>query len=251
MSDQEGGKPQVDAEAAAAAAKAKAEAAAKAKAERQAIEAAKPAWERDPQAPETTDAADDPLVVALRTAHGDSLLSATKTAGDLTVVVARQAIRDVCRSLKDEQGFKMLVDICGAHYPKREEAALEVIYHVFNLDQNRRVRLRVTLGEGEQVPTVCPVWRGANWCERETYDMYGIRFSEHPDMTRILLWEGFNGYPLRKDFPVEGVDTGAAIYPEFYDESAGPVTGTGTGWKPPEPPAEESAADETPAGEEG
>jgi len=77
--------------------------------------------------------------------------------------------------------------------------------------------------------------------------MYGIGFEQHPDMTRILLWEGFNGYPLRKDFPVEGIDTGAAIYPEFYDEKAGPVAGTGTGWKPPEPPTE---PDEETAGAE-
>ena len=90
--------------------------------------------------------------------------------------------------------------------------------------------------DGEEVPTVTGVWRGANWCEREAYDMYGIRFTGHPDMTRILLWEGFNGYPLRKDFPIEGIDTGAAIYPEYYQEEAGPVIGTGTGWKPPEPP---------------
>ena len=88
------------------------------------------------------------------------------------------------------------------------------------------------------------VWKGANWAEREIYDMYGVRFSEHPDMSRILMWEGFNGYPLRKDFPVEGVDTGAAIYPEYYGDDAGPVAGTGTGWKPPEPPEEEPAPEE-------
>ena len=87
------------------------------------------------------------------------------------------------------------------------------------------------------MPTVCGVWRAANWSEREVYDMYGVTFSGHPDMTRILLWEGFNGFPLRKDFPVEGIDTGAAIYPEYYEEKAGPVAGTGTGWKPAKPPA--------------
>ena len=255
MSDPEDGKPPVDGDAAdaeaaakAAAAQAKAEAVARVKAEREAAEAAKPAWERDPKAPETEDAAEEALVVSLSVAHGESITSATTTAGDLTLTVAREAVRDVCASLKDEHGFKLLVDICGAHYPKREEAPFEVIYHVFNIEENRRVRLKVACAEGEDVPTVCPIWQGANWCERETYDMYGIRFSDHPDMTRILLWEGFNGHPLRKDFPVEGIDTGAAIYPEFYDESAGPVIGTGTGWKPPK---EEPPADETPAGEEG
>jgi NADH-quinone oxidoreductase subunit C len=66
--------------------------------------------------------------------------------------------------------------------------------------------------------------------------MYGVSFAGHPDLTRILLWEGFNGHPLRKDFPVEGIDTGAAIYPEYYEEKTGPVAGTGTGWKPAPPP---------------
>jgi NADH:ubiquinone oxidoreductase subunit C len=88
---------------------------------------------------------------------------------------------------------------------------------------------------------VIPVWEGANWTEREIYDMFGVRFTDHPDMTRILLWEGFNGHPLRKEFPVEGIDTGAAIYPEYYDEQAGPEAGSGTGWQlPKEEKPEES-----------
>jgi NADH-quinone oxidoreductase subunit C len=132
------------------------------------------------------------------------------------------------------------VDICGADYPKREPR-FDVVYHAYSFEANRRVRLRVTTDEATPVPSVTAVWRAANWSEREVYDMYGVRFAEHPDMTRILLWEGFNGYPLRKDFPVEGLDTGSAIYPEYYDETAGPVAGTGTGWKPAKPPEEKPA----------
>ncbi len=221
---------------AAAAAKAKAEAAARAKAEREAAEAAKPAWERDPVAPETVDAADDPLVEALRAAHGEAVAGAAVRSGDLTLEIERAAVGEVAASLERDHGFRLLVDVCGVHYPQREEAPFEVVYHVFNIESNRRVRMRVRVAEGEEVPTVCHVWTGANWPEREAYDMYGLRFSGHPDMTRILLWEGFNGHPLRKDFPVEGIDTGAAIYPEYYEEEAGPVKGTGTGWKPQPPP---------------
>ena len=151
--------------------------------------------------------------------------------------MARGDIRDVCRTLKEDQGYTLLVDLLGAHFPERE-AALEVVYIFYSMQENRRVRLKVQTDEETSVPSVTPVFAGANWPEREAYDMYGIRFDQHPDMTRILLWEGFNGFPLRKDFPVEGIDTGAAIYPEYYGDEAGPVAGTGTGWRPPEPPAD-------------
>ncbi len=129
------------------------------------------------------------------------------------------------------------MDVCGADYPKREPR-FDVVYHAYSFEANRRVRLRVKTDEATPVPTRLPA-SGARPTgrEREVYDMYGVRFADHPDMTRILLWEGFNGYPLRKDFPVEGIDTGAAIYPEYYGDAAGPVAGTGTGWKPAKPPA--------------
>ena len=247
--------PEVDVEAEAEA-KAKAEAEAKAKAEaaakaqaaaeaKAAAEAAKPPWEKLPVAPQDEEADDDPLVAALRDAHGESVRTAFVCDGDLRVEIARESIADVCATLKGEHGYTMAEDLCGVHYPDREGAEFEVVYHLYNIDANRRVRLKVSTAAGESVPTSVLVYRGMNWLEREAYDMYGIRFEGHPDMTRILLWEGFNGHPLRKDFPVEGIDTGSAIYPEYYDESAGPVTGTGTGWRPqpppepePEPPAE-------------
>ena len=76
--------------------------------------------------------------------------------------------------------------------------------------------------DGEEVPSIASVYLAADWPERETWDMFGIRFSGHPDLRRILTWEGFHGHPLRKDFPVEGIDTGAAVYPEEWPEGAGP-----------------------------
>jgi NADH-quinone oxidoreductase subunit C len=220
---------------AAAAAKAKAEAAAKAKAAHEAAEAAKEVWERDPVAPEWEEADDDPVTRAVRERHPDSVESARSLAGDLTLEIRRDDIAEVCRTLKGD-GFVLPVDICGAHYPDRESGRFEVVYHLYSFEANRRIRLKVRADEDEPVPSVTAVWVGANWPEREAWDMYGIRFSNHPDLTRILLWEGFNGFPLRKDFPVEGIDTGSAIYPEYYQDDAGPVAGTGTGWKPPEPP---------------
>lgn len=220
-----------------AAAEARAKAAAEAKAKKAAEEAAKPVWERDPSPPVSEDASENDLVVGLSSRHEGAVTAAVQCGDELSIDVARERIAELAATVKDEMGYKLLVDVCGVDYGEREEGRFEVVYHVHNLDADHRLRLRVRLGEDEEVPTVTGVWQGANWCEREAFDMYGIRFSGHPDLTRILLWEGFNGYPLRKDFPIEGIDTGAAIYPEYYEEEAGPVTGTGTGWKPPEPPA--------------
>jgi NADH-quinone oxidoreductase subunit C len=260
MTDSDNGRsidetPPADSAEAEAEAKAKEEAAAKAKAAKAKVlaeaEAAKEPWERDPSTPSWDEVEDSPLVDSLRAAHADAVLSARSFAGDLILEIDSQSIRDVCRSLKDEHGYKLFVDSCGAHFDKRDEKELEVVYILHNLEANDQVRLKVRIDEGDEVPSVAPVYAGANWSERETYDMYGIRFTDHPDMTRILLWEGFNGHPLLKDFPVEGIDTGAAIYPETYTDNAGPVAGTGTGWRPPAPPEEKaSQSDSEPAGED-
>ena len=223
-------------------AKAAAEARAKKAAEKAAIEAAKPPWQRDAVTPEWEEADDDPLVKAITEKFGDAILSAKSYAGDMTFEVVTGSIAEVAQELKTEHAYLFLVDLCGADYPDRE-ARFDVVYQLHSFEANRRIRLRVMTDETTPVPTVCGLWKVANWLEREAYDMYGMRFEGHPDMTRILLWEGFNGYPLRKDFPVEGIDTGSAIYPEYYEEQAGPVAGTGTGWKPAEPP-EPEATDE-------
>ncbi|HEV2846486.1 MAG TPA: NADH-quinone oxidoreductase subunit C [Thermoanaerobaculia bacterium] len=153
--------------------------------------------------PEWRDAWDDPLAAALRDDFSEIVESARSFAGDLTLEIHRDAIADVCASLKEKHKFTLLLDVCGADHPQRE-LRFDVTYHVYSFETNRRVRLRVRTDEATAVPSVTRVWRGANWPEREVYDMYGVRFSGHPDMTRILLWDGFNGHPLRKDFPIEG-----------------------------------------------
>ncbi len=199
--------------------------------------AEKPSWERDPVVPEWRDADDDPLAAALREALPEAIRSAKTFAGDLTLDVERERLADVARELKTAHGFTLIVDVCGADYPNREPR-FDVVVHLASLPPDRAyriVRLKTQTDEATPVPTLTGVYRGANWPEREVFDMYGVRFEGHPDMTRILLWEGFNGHPLRKEFPVEGIDTGAAIYPEHYGETMGPVAGTGTGWKPPKP----------------
>jgi NADH-quinone oxidoreductase subunit C len=209
----------------------------------------KPAWEKEPKSPEWEDAADDPLAKALKEELGDAVEAVRRFAGDLAFQIRRDAVADFARALKHKHRFTYLVDVCGADYPQREPR-FDVVYHAYSFEANRRVRFKVTTDEATAVPTVSTVWRAANWSEREVYDMYGVRFDGHPDMTRILLWEGFNGHPLRKDFPVEGLDTGCAIYPEYYQETAGPIAGTGTGWKPAKPPEPPTPpAPETPPAE--
>lgn len=164
-----------------------------------------PAWEQDPVPPEWRDAMDDPLVTALLEDFDDAVESARSFAGDLTVQVRRDAIAEVCASLKEKHRFLLLVDLCGVDHAPREPR-FDVLYVLHGFEENRRIRLRVRSGEEMPVPTVSKVWRGADWLEREVWDLLGVRFADHPDLTRLLLWEGFEGHPLRKDFPVEGTD---------------------------------------------
>jgi len=99
--------------------------------------------------------------------------------------------------------FTQLVDICGADYPSREKR-FDVVYHLLSLHRNQRIRVKIQTDETTPVPSAVPVWPAANWFEREAFDMYGIQFSDHPDLRRILTDYGFSGYPLRKDFPLTG-----------------------------------------------
>jgi NADH-quinone oxidoreductase subunit C len=191
--------------------------------------APKPPWEREPVAPLASAAEEDTLVVALRAEHGATILSARRFAGELTVVVERTAIAVVAAHLKRAHGFTYLIDICGADYPQRSPR-FEVVYHLHAFADHRRLRLKLATGEADLVPTLTGVFVGAGWPEREVFDLYGVRFAGHPDLSRILTWDGFNGHPLRKDFPVEGIDTGAAVYPERFGAGSGPLNKAGTGW---------------------
>jgi NADH-quinone oxidoreductase subunit C len=170
----------------------------------------------------------DPLVAAAVSRAGDAIVDAKEQVGEITLFVDRDRIVDVCRAFKSD-GFVYLVDLCGVDYskfPNHTGPRFAVVYTLYSFQKNARVRLRVWTPENEPVPSVTPVWRTANWHERETYDMLGIVFSDHPNLERILMWEGFNGFPLRKDFPIRGIDTGARIYPEVFPEGGGPKAGS-------------------------
>ena len=186
--------------------------------------AAKPPAPAPPKSlqPEWQDAAAEPRAAALRAAFGARFLGAKSYAGELTVWVEAAAIAEVCAHLKGE-GYTYLVDIMGIHQPKVADKPLALSYLLHHWDTNGRLRLKVEFADGAEVPTVTTVWKTANWMEREAWDLLGIRFAGHPNLERILTWEGFNGHPLRKEFPIEGIDTGAAIYPDTYPEGGGPV----------------------------
>ena len=124
---------------------------------------------------------------------------------ELTVVVRRESIARVLQTLRDDDRclFQSLMDVCGVDYPDRE-ARFEVVYHLLSLRHNTRIRVKVETDEQTPVPTVTSVFSAAGWFEREAWDLYGILFADHTDLRRILTDYGFEGHPLRKDFPLTG-----------------------------------------------
>ncbi|CAG8452534.1 7399_t:CDS:2 [Diversispora eburnea] len=124
---------------------------------------------------------------------------------ELTLYVASGAIIPVMTFLRDHTGsqFKQVQDICGVDYPSRSKR-FEVVYNMLSLRYNARIRVKTYADEASPVPSIVSLFNGANWFEREAYDMYGIFFTDHPDLRRILTDYGFEGYPLRKDFPLTG-----------------------------------------------
>ena len=145
----------------------------------------------------------------LRTRFGAAVVETHAQCGDHTAVVERGVIVDALRFCRDEPdlGFDMLSDLTAVDFlkfPGREDGPrFEVVYHLYSLTHNHRVRLKVRVDEDEAVvPTAVDVWPIANWLEREVWDMFGIRFAGHPDPRRLLMYEEFVGHPLRKDYPI-------------------------------------------------
>lgn len=136
---------------------------------------------------------------------GKDVISCEVSVGELNVAVDRDAIVPVLKFLRDDVNcqFKMLIDICGVDYPE-ESPRFEVVYHLLSLIHNLRIRVKVRTEDEEPVPSVVDVYSAANWFERETWDMCGVYFSGHPDLRRLLTDYGFEGHPLRKDFPLTG-----------------------------------------------
>ena len=136
---------------------------------------------------------------------GDVIASSHEAFGETTITIAADKILDVLRKLRDDEKcqFEILIDLCGVDYPQRAQR-FDVVYHLLSPRLNQRLRVKVAADEATQVPSAIPVFPNADWYEREAYDMYGILFAGHPDLRRLLTDYGFQGHPLRKDFPLTG-----------------------------------------------
>jgi len=149
----------------------------------------------------------DREVELIRAAEPDAVLGVEERPerGMFWLNVGPESLVAATRVLRDhpEADFKMLSDAFGVDYPSREKR-FDVLYNLYSFSRNRRLFLRVQVGEGESIPTLCEVFPNANWCEREVYDLFGVHFAGHPDLRRILLPDDWDGHPLRKDYPLIG-----------------------------------------------
>ncbi len=142
------------------------------------------------------------LIEKLREKFLDRIVDSHNFRGDETVIIKRDGMVDFFSYLKSELKFEFLMDVTAVDYSGREPR-FEVVYHLYSLTNNNRLRVKIGIPESDpEVDSLVPLWAGANWFEREVYDMFGIKFRGHPDLRRILMYSEFQGYPLRKDYPL-------------------------------------------------
>ncbi len=155
------------------------------------------------------------IVTRLNEAFPDSVVEIRTFREETTITVTRKDVCGICKFLYSDSDlqFQFLTDLCGVDlFPQTPR--FEIVYLLYSMKNNRRLRLKVKAGESESISSVESIWKAANWTEREVYDLFGIFFENHPDLRRILLWDGYKGHPLRKDFPVKGPDFDKPFVPE-------------------------------------
>ena len=170
--------------------------------------APKPPVKKKEEGPKPKDASDHPLVKKLKGKFGEAIGEALEFIGQLSVRVERDRILEVCEFLRDdaETRFDYLSDVTCVHYPEQVDAPFEIVYNLFSIPTNNRVRLKVRTSDAEGVESVTSVWPAANWLEREVFDLFGVEFHGHPDLRRLLLPPDWDGHPLRKDYPLEFIE---------------------------------------------
>jgi NADH-quinone oxidoreductase subunit C len=161
--------------------------------------AAKPAAPAKPAVP-TSLPWESPMTAKFKGAYGSGIEPLTY-AGQNYMVVDRSLIPEIFQVLRNQEQFDYCVDITAVHYPQRERQ-FDVVWVLYSFARNERIRVKTQIVDGESVPSSVPIWAGANWLEREVFDMFGIKFDGHPDMKRILLPDGWKGHPLRKDYGI-------------------------------------------------
>ena len=168
----------------------------------------KPPVKKKEEAPKPTDASYHPLVKKLKGELGAAVIEASEFLGQLSVRIDRESIVKACRFLiaDAEAPFNYLSDVTCVHYPNQSSTPFDVVYNLYSIEGNVRVRLYVAVNAEDGVESVTSVWPAANWMEREVYDLFGVKFVNHPDLRRILLPPDWEGYPLRKDYPLEFVE---------------------------------------------
>ena len=137
----------------------------------------------------------------------DAIEKAVVDRGELTLFIKAARLVDVAKILRDQLRFEMCVGVNGIHFPEETSRELHAVYSLLSITRNQRIRLEVCVSEKDpHIPSVVDVWAGANWHERETYDMFGIVFDNHPGLTRILMPDDWSGFPQRKDYPLGGIE---------------------------------------------
>lgn len=145
----------------------------------------------------------------------NSILEVSPFRGEVSVTVPKREIFEICKFLHSDPDlqYHLLTDLCGLDFFP-QTPRFGIVYLLYSLKNNQRLRVKTRVGELESISSVESIWKVANWYEREAYDLFGITFENHPDLRRIMLWDGYEGHPLRKDFPVEGPDFDKPFVPE-------------------------------------